>query len=201
MTRFGKISRIWQNFKCLGIFWIAYLVIGNLLHQLWHFYAMGQIVKVVHGQRMNSIIDIWSHLCRGRRTIAVSLPRSCWRCWISRCRGRGRSGTDDPSRSWTRPSAKRWTRWCSTNCPWNQKHYICIDSGMAFPQNWSLLTKKSHKGVKQWKPLLLFLCGKIRWFYLKVLRCGTWSIRNTVSVHWKLSFIVLPQFTKYVLVC
>ena len=44
VTRFGEISPLWQNYKSLwAIFWMAYLVFGKPLYQLWHFYAMGQI--------------------------------------------------------------------------------------------------------------------------------------------------------------
>ena len=39
---------------------MAYLVFGKLLYQLWNFYANGQIVIVVSGQRLNSNIAIWS---------------------------------------------------------------------------------------------------------------------------------------------
>ena len=48
VTRFGEI---WLNLNSLwAIFWIAYLVFGIVLYHLWHFYATGQIVKVVNGQ-------------------------------------------------------------------------------------------------------------------------------------------------------
>ena len=56
---FGKIIKsIW------AISWKAYLVFSNILCQLWHFYATGPIVIVVNGQRLNSIIAIWSHWWR-----------------------------------------------------------------------------------------------------------------------------------------
>ena len=60
--------QMWQNFATLAmilslweIFWIAYLVFGKLLYQLWHFYTARQIVIVVKGQRYYSNIAIWSH--------------------------------------------------------------------------------------------------------------------------------------------
>ena len=58
------------------MFRIAYLVFGKLLHQLWHFYATGQIVIVVNGQRLNSIIAIWSH-CRQLTFQKVFLKKKC----------------------------------------------------------------------------------------------------------------------------
>ena len=62
MTRFGEISPLWQNFKSLwAIVWVAYFVFVKLLYQLWRFYANGQIVTAVNGQRLNSKIAIWSH--------------------------------------------------------------------------------------------------------------------------------------------
>ena len=41
----------------------------------------------------------------------------------------------------------------------------------------------------------IYLCfiSNLRMFIVPIL---TWSIQNTVSVHWKLSFIMLPLFTK-----
>ena len=48
VTRFGKISPLRQLLKVFGQFLRAYLVFGKLLHQLWHFYATGQIVIVVN---------------------------------------------------------------------------------------------------------------------------------------------------------
>ena len=57
MTIFGEISPLWQNFKSLrAIFWMAYLVIGKLLYQFWHF-----LCYWTNGQRLNSNIAIWSH--------------------------------------------------------------------------------------------------------------------------------------------
>ena len=62
-TTLGK--KIWCNFaslaKKLKVFRTARLLFGKLLKQLLHFYATGQIAIVVNGQRLNSIIDIWSH--------------------------------------------------------------------------------------------------------------------------------------------
>ena len=57
----AKFRHFGNDFKSLGNFWIAYLVFGKLLYQLWHFFATGQIVDVVNGQRLNNNIAIWSH--------------------------------------------------------------------------------------------------------------------------------------------
>ena len=49
---FGKkIKRLWANFR----------IFGKLLYQLWLLYATGQIIIVVNGQILDSIIAIWSH--------------------------------------------------------------------------------------------------------------------------------------------
>ena len=45
---------------------MAYLVFGKLLYQLCHFYATGQILTIVNGQRLNSNIAIWSHWSSAR---------------------------------------------------------------------------------------------------------------------------------------
>ena len=59
VTRFGEILPLWQNLKSFwAIFWMAYLVFGKRLYQLRHFYATGQVVIVVNGQRLNSNIAI-----------------------------------------------------------------------------------------------------------------------------------------------
>ena len=56
VTRFAEISPLWQQkLKSLGNFWIA------------NSYATGQIIVVVNGQRLNSIIAIWSHRRRPPR--------------------------------------------------------------------------------------------------------------------------------------
>ena len=61
VTRFGEISPLWQNFKSLwAIFLMVHLLFCKVLVQLWHFYAIGQIVIVVNGQRLNSYIATWS---------------------------------------------------------------------------------------------------------------------------------------------
>ena len=61
VTRFDEISTLWQK-KVFGeFFWIAYLVFGKLLYQLWNFYATGQIFIVVNGQILNKNMAIWSH--------------------------------------------------------------------------------------------------------------------------------------------
>ena len=49
LTHFVEVSRLQLNyflvlFTSLDNFWMAYLVFGKLLYQLWHFYATGQIV-------------------------------------------------------------------------------------------------------------------------------------------------------------
>ena len=41
--------------------------------------------------------------------------------------------------------------------------------------------------------IYLRFTSNLRMFIVPIL---TWSIQNTVSVHWKLSFIMLPLFTK-----
>ena len=62
VTRFGEISPLRQNKKSIcANSWIGYLVFSKLLYQLWSFHAIEQIVIVVNGQRLNSIISIWSH--------------------------------------------------------------------------------------------------------------------------------------------
>ena len=69
VSRRDQCDQIWLNFaiwqkhrSIWATFWIAYLVFSKLLYQLWHFYATGQIVIVVNGQRLNSIIiAICSH--------------------------------------------------------------------------------------------------------------------------------------------
>ena len=51
MSRFDEISPLWQNFKSFwAICLMVYLVFGNFLYPLWHFYTTGQIVIVVVGQ-------------------------------------------------------------------------------------------------------------------------------------------------------
>ena len=61
VTRFDEISTLWQK-KVFGeFFWIAYLVFGKLLYQLWNFYATGQIFIVVNGQILKKNMAIWSH--------------------------------------------------------------------------------------------------------------------------------------------
>ena len=68
VTRFGEISPLRQNKKSIcANSWIGYLVFSKLLYQLWSFHAIEQIVIVVNGQRLNSIIAIWSH-CLGPKT-------------------------------------------------------------------------------------------------------------------------------------
>ena len=63
VTGFGQISPLWPNFISLwAICWMAYLVYGKLLYQLWHFYATGQIVIAVNGQRLNSNIAPSGHI-------------------------------------------------------------------------------------------------------------------------------------------
>ena len=58
VTRFGKISPLWQNFKSLGNF---LNVLFSIWHTFWHFYATGQIFVVVNDQILNSYKAIWSH--------------------------------------------------------------------------------------------------------------------------------------------
>ena len=51
MSRFDEISPLWQNFKSFwAICLMVYLVFGNFVYPLWHFYTTGQIVIVVVGQ-------------------------------------------------------------------------------------------------------------------------------------------------------
>ena len=55
VTRLYEISSFWNFFKSLwAILGLAYVVIGKLLYQLWHFKAKSQIVIVVNGQRLKS---------------------------------------------------------------------------------------------------------------------------------------------------
>ena len=62
VTIFGEILPLWQKiWDFLGNFLMVYVAFGQLLYLLWHFYATGQIVIVVNGQRMNNKIAIWSH--------------------------------------------------------------------------------------------------------------------------------------------
>ena len=60
VTRFDEISQLWQNFKSLCNFLLFYIIFGELLYQLWHFYAIRQIVIVVNVQRLNNNIAIWT---------------------------------------------------------------------------------------------------------------------------------------------
>ena len=62
VTRFGEISPLCQTFKSL---WVIFL---DVLFSIWQtfvptlaFYAIGQIVIAVNGQRLNNSIAIWSH--------------------------------------------------------------------------------------------------------------------------------------------
>ena len=61
----AQIGRNFASFgyilKVFGHFLQDYLIFGQSLNQLWHFYAIGQIVIVVNGQILNNIIAIWSH--------------------------------------------------------------------------------------------------------------------------------------------
>ena len=57
----AKIRKLWLYLKVFGHFCRVYLIFGQRLNQLWHFYAIGQIVIVVNGQILNNIIAIWSH--------------------------------------------------------------------------------------------------------------------------------------------
>ena len=50
VTRFGKISPLWQKFS--EILWMVYYVFGKLLHLLLHFYATEKIAIIVNGQRL-----------------------------------------------------------------------------------------------------------------------------------------------------
>ena len=57
VTRLATFHQFGKKLKVFGQFvWIAYLVFGKLLYQLWHFYATGQIFIVVNGHRLNSNI-------------------------------------------------------------------------------------------------------------------------------------------------
>ena len=63
-TIFGEILPLWLNFKSLWvIFDMVYLVFGKRLFvpTLAIFYATGQILIVVNGQRLKNNLAIWSH--------------------------------------------------------------------------------------------------------------------------------------------
>ena len=62
VTRLATFHQFGKKLKVFGQFvWIAYLVFGKLLYQLWHFYATGQIFIFVNGQRLKGNNAIWSH--------------------------------------------------------------------------------------------------------------------------------------------
>ena len=52
MTRFGNILKVFGQYL-----WLVYLIFDKLLYQLWHFYAIAQIVIDVNGQRLNNNIE------------------------------------------------------------------------------------------------------------------------------------------------
>ena len=62
VTRFGEISPLWQNFKSLGNFLNGLFSIWQTFVPTLAFYATGQIVLVVNGQRFknNKNSAIWS---------------------------------------------------------------------------------------------------------------------------------------------
>ena len=73
VTKIGKISPLWQNLRSLRLFWMVYLVFGQLLYLLWHLYATELIVSVVNGQILNAnnLAVFWSHCLVG--AVAVVL--------------------------------------------------------------------------------------------------------------------------------
>ena len=92
VTRFGEISPLWQNFKSLwAIFLMVHLLFCKILVQLWHFYAIGQIVIVVNGQRLNSYIATWSpglatKFTSESRQMRILLTRAPERFWLPEAR-------------------------------------------------------------------------------------------------------------------
>ena len=70
----------------------------------------------------------------------------------------------------------------SINFLWRRLHHFCSYSAY-LELSWYFF----------FYDVYLHCISDLRMFIVPIL---TWSIRNTVSVHWKLFFIVLPQFTK-----
>ena len=63
VTRFGEISPLWQNLKCLGQILGVYLLLGKIFEQLWQiFYAIWQIFAHINDQILKNNLAIWS-LC------------------------------------------------------------------------------------------------------------------------------------------
>ena len=62
VTRFDKISPIWQKLEIFGTIFKFYLIFDNALNPLWHnFFVIGQFFIVENGQILKNNLTIWSH--------------------------------------------------------------------------------------------------------------------------------------------
>ena len=62
MTRFGKVSTLWQTPQSLGKFIEGLFTSWQKLDLLWQIlYAIGQIFVDVNGQMLENNLAVWSH--------------------------------------------------------------------------------------------------------------------------------------------
>ena len=67
VTRFDEILPFWQNLQVFEILLRVYLLLGNILHQLWQIlHAIGQVFIYANGQMLKNNLTIWSHCSHAR---------------------------------------------------------------------------------------------------------------------------------------
>ena len=86
MTRFDKISTLWQNFKCLGLLFEVIFCIGHIFNLFVHiFRIMGKFSLLLMAHYWRDNLAIWSHWsyllerpCQDYYLLRLRLSPSTW---------------------------------------------------------------------------------------------------------------------------